>query len=658
MAEEETGGFWHGLGGVLAGTGDTEEEKTRNQQLHGGLQGMFNALLVSSQGGYGQQMGPGPSALLGFQGGVAQAQAYQSEQAKLSFEKMKAMATAGKEASESEARDYETYQKILNNNELRKQIGAPELPIPDRYRKYALSAAGAGGQAVQGSPASMSGQATGAGRMNISIERGKELYNGETPQTPQEARFIANMYRLRGDEKGAQDWDNWAHTLDTGATYRTKSAEQQASREQGMPQFQDFDSGDYTYKVQVDPATRQMKVVGVQPKRGEYSPVGGTPQYGIGDTISGTPGARPSAPPTGGSQPTGAAGGTAGFGAVQPAIDQQESGGNYGAFHPNDGGPGMHSYGRYQINQSTLNSWGISNEQRDRIFGRPDANGNLVGGNPQAQDQLAQRYYNESVATAKQNGIDVNSLSPDQQKEYFKLAWTHGQQGAADIFNKRGVTTQAPGAPQTQGELSQQRKQEVEAGIDIGKNTYKKITESLPTLDQGINNLELVSGLLERGVPTGKVTNATLPVRQWAKQLHLLTDEAADQVGDQELLTSVQNRMAMILRNPESGGGLPGSASDRDVQFLKDAVPSLEKTPAGNRLITLTALAVMKRERQLASATGEYLTQGGSYQKLSSFTTKWRDENPLLARPKSPEDAQNLPAGSIFVTPKGELRVR
>ena len=48
---------------------------------------------------------------------------------------------------------------------------------------------------------------------------------------------------------------------------------------------------------------------------------------------------------------------------------------------------------------------------------------------------------------------------------------------------------------------------------------------------------------------------------------------------------SITNKMALILRNPDSGLGLTGSTSNRDLSFLKASVPGLSKTAEGNMLI-------------------------------------------------------------------------
>lgn len=66
-----------------------------------------------------------------------------------------------------------------------------------------------------------------------------------------------------------------------------------------------------------------------------------------------------------------------------------------------------------------------------------------------------------------------------------------------------------------------------------------------------------------------------------------LTDQGA---AAMQVFDAMGNKMALIYRNPDSGLGLPGAASDRDVEFLKSMVPNLKKTPEANQLLMKIAI--------------------------------------------------------------------
>ena len=54
---------------------------------------------------------------------------------------------------------------------------------------------------------------------------------------------------------------------------------------------------------------------------------------------------------------------------------------------------------------------------------------------------------------------------------------------------------------------------------------------------------------------------------------------------EQELIRTVSNEMALRLRNPESGLGLTGNTSNKDLDFLKASVVGLGRTEQGNFII-------------------------------------------------------------------------
>jgi hypothetical protein len=89
--------------------------------------------------------------------------------------------------------------------------------------------------------------------------------------------------------------------------------------------------------------------------------------------------------------------------------------------------------------------------------------------------------------------------------------------------------------------------------------------------------------------------------------------------------------MALQLRNPSGGAGMPGALSDRDVQFLRAMVPGLAKTPEGNKLIIETARKLSQREIQVAQLARDYRKKKGQldegfYDQLKVFS----DANPLF----------------------------
>ena len=105
-----------------------------------------------------------------------------------------------------------------------------------------------------------------------------------------------------------------------------------------------------------------------------------------------------------------------------------------------------------------------------------------------------------------------------------------------------------------------------------------------------VNDLDTMSKALDRGIRTGRGAQPFLAAKSFLGFLGLKTEGTSEQ----EVFNAISNRMALQLRNPDSGYGLPGSTSNRDLQFLQASVPGLQQTPEGNRLL----INVLRRQAQ------------------------------------------------------------
>ena len=74
---------------------------------------------------------------------------------------------------------------------------------------------------------------------------------------------------------------------------------------------------------------------------------------------------------------------------------------------------------------------------------------------------------------------------------------------------------------------------------------------------------------------------------------------------------SFQNQLALRFRNPESGFGLTGSTSDRDLSFLKSIPPSIAQTPQGRRIITEVLGRIAGRKQQALEIAYDVVDESG-----------------------------------------------
>ena len=105
--------------------------------------------------------------------------------------------------------------------------------------------------------------------------------------------------------------------------------------------------------------------------------------------------------------------------------------------------------------------------------------------------------------------------------------------------------------------------------------------------------LDQVSLALAQGAQTGYGEEFLLNMKSLGQTLGL---DVGDLSG-QEMIRRISNEMALRLRNPESGLGLTGNTSNKDLQFLKDSVMGLSRTEQGNRAI-INAMRQFNRMRK------------------------------------------------------------
>lgn len=96
---------------------------------------------------------------------------------------------------------------------------------------------------------------------------------------------------------------------------------------------------------------------------------------------------------------------------------------------------------------------------------------------------------------------------------------------------------------------------------------------------------------------------------KFAKSWNSLTgmDLKAEDIATKEAANSLVNQFALKARSPGGPlGGLPGSASDKDVEFLTSIPPGIETTPQGRQLMTDVQKAKADHAEERAAAVREY----------------------------------------------------
>lgn len=127
-------------------------------------------------------------------------------------------------------------------------------------------------------------------------------------------------------------------------------------------------------------------------------------------------------------------------------------------------------------------------------------------------------------------------------------------------------------------------------------------------------------------------------------------------VADADLAQTVANRLTLESR--ALSGGLPGSLSDKDLAFLKDANVSLNKDPAANQRILDIYERLHNRNIERNALRGEYVQKNGMLNEgfNTMLSKKWAAENaerdklevaparaaPTTSTPKMPKGVRSI----------------
>jgi hypothetical protein len=197
-------------------------------------------------------------------------------------------------------------------------------------------------------------------------------------------------------------------------------------------------------------------------------------------------------------------------------------------------------------------------------------------------------------------------------------------------------TTHAP-ASVTNVNMTQEKEESKAVGKGFGEQ-FNELQKA--GLDAGgkIARFSRLEQLLT-GVTTGKLTPTTTQLSAAAESLGLNIDP---NLPAKQAAEALSNEIALQLRNPSGGAGMPGALSDKDREFLVGMTPGLGKTAEGNQMIIDSAKKLAKRDQDVARIAREYRKKNGTldegfYDELQRFS----EANPLFkggaaAKPASP----------------------
>lgn len=198
-----------------------------------------------------------------------------------------------------------------------------------------------------------------------------------------------------------------------------------------------------------------------------------------------------------------------------------------------------------------------------------------------------------------------------------------------------GMRSQIAAAGKPDNSTKVEFKQEGEEAKTVGKyygDQYAEIQTGARKAQQGNARLDRLEQMLDN-TPQGKLAPLGNDLKAWAKSagIDLAAIGVDDTTSQADAVASITNAMALELRNPAGGAGMPGALSDKDREFLVQTVPNLEKTPEGNKKIIQYYRELNKRTAEEAKLARDYRAKHGSldegfYDELQQYA----DENPVF----------------------------
>jgi hypothetical protein len=238
----------------------------------------------------------------------------------------------------------------------------------------------------------------------------------------------------------------------------------------------------------------------------------------------------------------------------------------------------------------------------------------------------------------------AETLATEGAKASLDPFYAVGPGGAKYLYGSRATAMGFRPGPPDQGGPGQigdpggfggplkveQSPSDVTYGNDVAKEQAARFAEmgkSALNAQANITRYQRMNQLLG-DFEGGKLAGAGLSLAKAANSLGLKLDP---KLGDKEAAAALSNELALSLRNPAGGAGMPGSMSDSDRAFLQQMSPSLAQSAAGRKQIIDTNTRLGQRAQQVYRMAAAYQKKYGRV--TDDFYTQlqdWANRNPVF----------------------------
>nr|MBP9826371.1 hypothetical protein [Thermoanaerobaculia bacterium] len=261
--------------------------------------------------------------------------------------------------------------------------------------------------------------------------------------------------------------------------------------------------------------------------------------------------------------------------------------------------------------------------------------GRMIANNPDVEPPKTREVkIGDRLVTQEWNGAMWKTIGEADRRE-VPAGYTRDENGNLKIdpgYLRDQTDLRRAGAPSVNVDL----KGQTAGAQESAKLDAKKLDGMRSQADAAagaLDDINTVEGWL-KGLDTGSLAPEKLAAQKFLGGLGINTNifGSKEQVAKAEAALTIVNQMALKLRNPESGLGMPGAMSDKDLAFLKQSTVGLETTePGRNLIIDLTRRAASRRMEIARMADEFYYQNDNSFKGWPQFLKQWRDANPLFS---------------------------
>lgn len=250
--------------------------------------------------------------------------------------------------------------------------------------------------------------------------------------------------------------------------------------------------------------------------------------------------------------------------------------------------------------------------------------------------------YSDANAAAKgaeaaaiagaQAGYDLVDV-PDGRGGTVKMPRLSALQRLGGTSAPGGQGSQA-GQPDRFGRSSSPADQAFEKSVaEASAETYNTLQKTGLNADKQIADYQRIGSLLD-GFSGSNLSSVGMAGAKLLNSIGLEVDPA---LPNKEAAAAIGNQLALKLRDPANGGGMPGAMSDADRNFLMQSVPGLNQTDEGRKQLISYQVRVLERNKDVAQFARKWRQKYGrldsldpSGQDFDTALAAWSAANPLF----------------------------